>query len=408
MNSIAANIPKLYFIKGFRWFMVIVPILVPFFKANNLSIQQIMILQALFSIAVVILEVPSGYFADIIGRKGSIIAGLGFSFVGLLTYSLLSGFWSFLLAEIVLGFGASFISGADSALIYDSLLEMSREEEYKKLEGRNQAIGNFSEGAASILAGFVAVISMRFPFYIQTFLTLPAMAIALTLIEPASHRENRRKPNILEIISVSKYALHENKQLKWLLIFSAIVGASTITMAWLTQPYFMEVGLPLPLFGVIWAALQFSVGVFSLSAHSFEKALGKPTMLVLLVILIGVGYFSLGLTKAIWGISLIIIFYFVRGMNYPLLSGYINQLTKPKSRATILSMNSLLFRLLFSIMGPVFGFIADRYTLQAALFCCSVLFTIMGMIALLFLAKSGALYPVPCGVTEKAESLSTT
>lgn len=392
MTKIESNIPKLYVIKGIRWFMVIVPIIVPFFKSNNLSMQQIMFLQAAFSMAVVLLEVPSGYFADVLGRKKSIIIGLVFSLCGLLTYSVSNGFWGFLFAELILGFGSSFISGADSALIYDSLLEVSRENEYKKVEGRNQAIGNFSEGAASILGGIVAVISIRLPFYIEAAIIVPAIVLACTLQEPKFHKENKRKPTLAEIISTVKYALHDNKPIKWLLIYSAVIGAGTITMTWFTQPYFAQVGLPLSLFGVVWAGLQFSVGFFSLSAHRVERFVGRKNILIALIILVTLGYILLGLTSMIGGIVFIIIFYFVRGMNGPLLSEYVNKLTVPAVRATILSLNALLFRLIFAVMGPIFGFVTDRYSLRMALFCCAGFFFIAGIIALSYLARSGALH----------------
>jgi len=392
MSNIESNIPKLYTIKGMRWFMLIVPIIVPFFKSNHLSMQQIMMLQSVFSLTVVFLEVPSGYFADVLGRKKSIVIGLIFALLGLSVYSVSNGFWAFLCGELILGFGSSFISGADSALLYDSLLEVSRENEYKKVEGRNQAIGNFSEATAGIFGGIIAAVSVRYPFYIQAALTVPAIIIALTLKEPKFHKENKRKPTFNEIIKTVKYALHDNKPIKWLLIYSSVIGAATITMAWLIQPYFMRVGLPLYYFGFMWAVLNFSVGFFSLSAHRVESIVGRKNILISLVLLVTVGYIALSLIGAIWGIAFIFIFYFVRGMNAPLLGEYVNRLTEPAVRATLLSLNALLFRLIFAIMGPVFFFLTDKYSLKYSLLSCALFFFITGIVSLFWLAKSGALH----------------
>jgi MFS family permease len=271
------------------------------------------------------------------------------------------------------------------------LLELSRENDYKKIEGRNQAIGNFSEGAAGIIAGFVAVVSIRYPFYIQTVLTIPAIVVAFTLREPKFHKESKRKPTLVEIIRVVKYALHDNKQVKWLLIYSSVISSSTLTMAWFAQPYFLRVGLPLSLFGIVWAALQFSVGFFSLSAHYIERRMGRSVVLISLIFLVGIGYLSLSLTNALWGIGFIFIFYFVRGMNVPLLCEYVNKLTVPAVRATVLSVNALLFRLIFSILGPILGFLTDKYSLQFAFRACTIIFFSVGIITLFYLAKSGAL-----------------
>jgi MFS family permease len=54
------------------------PIVVPFYESNGLSMKDIMILQAVYSVAIVVLEVPSGYLADVIGRRKTLILGAMF------------------------------------------------------------------------------------------------------------------------------------------------------------------------------------------------------------------------------------------------------------------------------------------------------------------------------------------
>ena len=63
------------------------------------------------------------------------------TFLGYLIFSFYSGFNEFFIAEIFLGIGGSLISGADSALIYDTLLELKKDEDYTKIEGKNYGIG---------------------------------------------------------------------------------------------------------------------------------------------------------------------------------------------------------------------------------------------------------------------------
>ena len=64
---------KIFLLELGWMFMVIIPVIVPFFEGHGMDMEQIFILQAIFGISVVILEVPSGYVADIIGRKNSLI-----------------------------------------------------------------------------------------------------------------------------------------------------------------------------------------------------------------------------------------------------------------------------------------------------------------------------------------------
>jgi MFS family permease len=134
IKSIHPNIYRLYLIKIAKWFMLYMPIVVPFYVSNGLTMKDIMVLQAIYSIAIVILEIPSGYLADVIGRRKTLILGAVFGTIGFATYSFSYGFLGFLIAEVILGIGQSCISGADSAMLYDSLLERGEEKNIPALK----------------------------------------------------------------------------------------------------------------------------------------------------------------------------------------------------------------------------------------------------------------------------------
>lgn len=63
------NIYNLYLIKLSKWLMLIMPIVALFYNENGFDELDIYLLQAVYSISVVVLEIPSGYMADIVGRK---------------------------------------------------------------------------------------------------------------------------------------------------------------------------------------------------------------------------------------------------------------------------------------------------------------------------------------------------
>jgi len=390
-RTLKSNIWKLYVIKALRWFMLVMPIIVLFFQENGLSMCEVFILQSVFSIAIVVSEVPSGYLADVIGRKVSIVAGCILAFAGFAAYSLSYGFWGFLIAELFLGFSSSFISGADSAMIYDTLLEVGSEDEYKKIEGRMLSVGNFSEGVAGLIGGFLAVVSLRTPFYFEAAITFFSIPVALSLVEPARHKFDNSEGSVKSILRIVKYSLHEHAEVKWLIIYSALVTVSTLTMVWFIQPYLKLVGLPLALFGVVWAALQFSVGIFSFYAHKIELFVGRKATLISLIVLTVIGYCLLSIFQSIWAIGFILIFYFVRGISYPVLKDYINRIITSDIRATVLSVTSLVRRLIFSIFGPIIGWISDLYSLSTALALCGIIFLFWGSISLLLLHRHKAL-----------------
>ncbi len=392
-QKIQNNIRKLYIIHALRWFMVAMPIIVLFYQDNGLSMSQILILQAAFSIIIVLTEVPSGYFSDIVGRKASIVMGVIFGFLGFLVYSFSFGFVGFLIAEIVLGIGSSFISGADSAMLYDSLLDMEREGEYKKIEGRVTAIQGWSEGLAAILGGLAAVVSLRFPVYLETAAVFLAIPFAMSLREPKrkSFLDNA-EGNFRAIIRIVKFSLHEHLEIKWLIIYGALLGSSTLLMTWFVQPILKQAGLPLVLFGAIWAVLNLFLGFFSYWAYKVENFFGRRKSLVILILLTVAGYILLSLLgKFLWASVFILIFYFIRGLNVPILKDYINRLVPSEIRATVLSVRALVARLLFAAIGPFIGWASDVYSLSQALALSGLLFAFFGGVSLLFLRKHKAL-----------------
>ena len=381
----------MYVLTFISWFLVIMPILIIFYQDNGLSMTQIFITQAVFSVAIVALEVPSGYFADRVGRKASIVTGTIAYFVGMMIYSFSYGFYGFLFAEIFLGFGAAFISGADTAILYDTLVELKNEDKFKKISARQTALNSFSEGLAAILGGFVAVISLRYDFYLRTAILLVGIPIALSLTEPKIHKFEIVEGHIKEILKAARFALFENKKIKWLMIYSIFSGLATFCAVWFIQPYWQSVGLPLAFFGINWAILQFTISVFALGAPKIESVIGKKNLLFILPFFIAIAFISLGMVNSIWGIAIIFIFYIVRGIRSPLLYAYINELIPSHIRATVLSVKSFLSRLFFAGLGPFLGWYADVYTLSQAMIFSGILFFVLGFGSFLLLKKSHAL-----------------
>jgi predicted PurR-regulated permease PerM len=50
-HALAANVWKLQVIRIIRWFVLILPVIVPFYQENGLSMTRILVLQSVFSLA---------------------------------------------------------------------------------------------------------------------------------------------------------------------------------------------------------------------------------------------------------------------------------------------------------------------------------------------------------------------
>lgn len=361
--------------------MIIMPIIVIFFQENGLTLKEVMILQGVYSLLVALMEIPSGYLADVFGRKHTLSLGAILAFIGFLILSLSYSFWPFFIGEIILGIGASFISGADSALLYDSLIESKKENDYTKVEGRAYGIGNFSEALAGICGGLLADISLRYPMFLQVFIAALIIPITFSLIEPKAHRENSLPKNFKAIWEVVKFALVENKLLKWLIILSSIIGFSTLSMAWFAQPYFKSIDLPIKYFGFIWAILNLSTGFSSMNAYRFDNIFSKKILSFIIALGISLPIIILSGSGPTFGLLMVLTVYVVRGIATPLLRNFINEITESNIRATVLSVRSFCIRITFSVFAPLMGWVADIYSLQQSFMILGIMVLTVSLIS---------------------------
>ena len=356
--------------------MLTMPILMLFYKDLGFSDRESFQLKAFYSIAIVIFEIPSGYVADVIGRRKTLIFGSVLGTLGFLVYAATSGFYWFLLAEMILGIGQSFVSGADSAIMYDSLKSAGREKEYVKYEGRNFTVGNYSEALAGIIGGTLAAINMRLPFICQTAIAFMAVPASFMLIEPI-RSGLRKKPGIKDILGVVWYATVKNAKLRYNLLYSSILGTATLTMAWVYQLYLNDIGFSEYAIGTTHTVLNLIVGTTTLFAYKIEARLKPKATIWLTSIVITGSYVLSGFVDSAWILLILAVFYFSRGIATPVLKDYINRITSDDIRATVLSIRSLIIRGFFALIAPLVGYLSDHYTRSASMKAVGIVFTVL-------------------------------
>ena len=360
--------------------MLFMPIIWLFYEENGLTIADLFIIQSIYSVTIAVIEIPSGYVADVLGRKNSMIIGMFFGFVGMIVYSFSFGFDGFLIAALCLGVGQSFISGSDTALMFDSLVQLNRSNDFIKLEGRTISMGNLAEAFAFIVGGLLADISLRTPFYFQIGIAFVGFLVATILVEPKTERlrDGKSKPwkNIKNIIH---FSLKENKTLRYYIFYSAIIGCGTLTMAWFSQPFFKSIGINNTFyFGLLGAGLNLAVAIPSFYAHKIETKIKTKTLLILILVLICGCYFSISQVTSFWGLLILLLFYITRGIATPVLRDYMNRHIPSEMRATVMSIRSFIIRILFASTSPFFGYVANIYSLEQAILFSGIIFFILG------------------------------
>ncbi len=387
MRTITAvpNIANLYIIKIAKWFNLVMPVVVLFYQSNGMGMQEIFWLKSIYSVGIVMMEIPSGYLADVWGRKKSLLTGAVLGTVGFGLYSISHGFWAFALAELVLGIGYSFVSGSDSAMLYDSLKEAQQEKKYIKQEGWITSTGNFAEAIAGVCGGLLATVTLRTPFYFQFAIASMAIPAALLLKEPKLHgRElSRTFRGILRAVKET----FSHVELRSALLVSSFTGTASLTFAWFVQPYFQQAGLPVSLFGVMWTVLNLTVGVSALFSYKVEHLLGQRRSLLLIIGGLSVGFFLSAIEISLAGIAFLLFFYLLRGVAHPILKDYIHEYTGSDVRATVLSLRDFVIRINFAVIGPVLGFLTDRFSLGVALAVAGGSYLLMSVAAVLPLLR---------------------
>lgn len=347
--------------------MLFMPIVIPFFESNRLNFEDVMQLQALHALSMVLFEIPSGYFSDKLGRKNTMIFGCILGFLGFSVFTQSHLFWHFMIGNMFIGIGDSFISGTDSALLYDTLFDLDRKEDYLKYEGRTVSLGNYAEAVAALVGGTLVLhFGFRSAYYGQAFLAFLSVLTAFTLTEPHKHKDHVT-PSIKQTFKVMFDSMFNHPILSWNIILSSIIGVSTLVMAWFSQKYFQHIGIDIAYNLYIWAILNVIVGLVSWYAWKWERKLGRESTVLIIVFGISSIFFAMAPFTYWFAIGLLFAFYALRGLATPILRDYVQQFCPPELRATIMSIRSFLIRIIFIVFGLFIGWLTETQTIAITL-----------------------------------------
>jgi len=391
MNKLSSNIWKIYLYEILSSMFFALPILVLFWQDNGLNITQIMVLQSIYAISVVILEVPSWYFADIHWRKKSLIIASFMWALAMVSYSLWSSFYHFLIWEMFFAISVSFTSWTLSALVYDTLQNLWKQDEYKKIWWNVLFYGLVTLALSNILGWFIAKIDLRYALYASIPFFIVMIPLSFSLQEPKKSSNIIKKWYTKELFKIIKNTIIKNNRLKWIVVYSAIIYAFNYSAVWLYQPYFNISGLDIIYFWVVFASFQIVAAFSSKYAHKIEEKLWQKYSLIMLALLVSLSYFLMSKFVFIFSFLFAFIQQFVRWFKQVVINDYINKITDSSIRATILSAESFVWRLIFAIIVPIIWYIVDIYSLQQALFVISITSFISGAVILLLLKKDKVL-----------------
>ncbi|UWQ18140.1 MFS transporter [Jannaschia sp. M317] len=317
---------------------------------GQLSAAEAILIYALYDISTTVLEVPSGWLSDRWGRRPTLIlsALAGVATAGM--QALGGDFWWFALAQILLGAHAAFASGTDSSLLYESLVDLDREDEVERQEMIGWRAGFAGLAISALAGGAMARWDLTWPYVATTVAMVALLAVTIALREPP----RRTAPDRAAVLATLGAALRR-PILIWLFILSMLMyGLSHVPFVF-GQPFIERAlaGGPLasetPLIsGAITAAMMALSLLVSLVAPRLRAHVGLIAMLLgamaMQVALPG----ALAIATGPLAVLLLLARMVPDALAKPFITARIQPLLSDDSRATYLSLQSLAGRVLFA------------------------------------------------------------
>ncbi len=353
------------------------------FFGEFLTLEGLLQLEAIYYVAYVLLEVPSGYFSDRVGRKPTLVISASALVLSFLLFSIGSTLAVFALAQILNAVGWTFRSGTDTTLHYDSLVSLGREHEYAAREAIAARNALAVAAIAAAVGGALGMIALR-AAYVATFLgTFVPLTLVLFMREPPVHSTDPEQvPGFARQLRVCA-GLLRRPALGWLSAFFVVMYVLQHVPYMFYQPYIAallgEVQAT-PLVAGLHTAVALLIGAWA-GAKSIRvrDQLGvRPALLgAMAVQALLIGIMSLALNPIVAALVLL------RSLQPALAGVILNAEITPQvpraQRATYHSLQNLLGRLLFSSTLLALSLVAgagdpnDPGSVQSMLSVCSLL-----------------------------------
>lgn len=363
-HSYEGNITKYYVYQALYRFMLFLPVWVIFLQQDRgLTLTQVTFVDVAFWLTTALAELPTGMVADTVGRKESVTISVLMTTVSMLLFGLAQNFIWMLVANSLWAIALTFESGAGLALVYDSLRELGREQEYTKVRARISMVGLISTAVSTIFGGVVGAWNLEATFVISAVLTLLSIIFVLMLKEPPYEPDPETGERIKygRAISMTLAALKKSPNLRMVMLYRNLLPiGGTLVLVTFFQPHAVEIGIPIGWIGVYLFTFRLFRMTGAAAVGRVEKTLGIWRWLLLAPWLVLVGLLSLGMIETWAGLLAFGLAMFSTELTGPITEGIVMKSTPSAVRATVLSVDMLIFYFFQSLVEPGLGILAQN------------------------------------------------
>lgn len=326
--------------------------------SRGFSLVQVGFAETVFHIVSITAEIPSGMFADTMGRKKSLLLSCIFSMIASLSLGFTDTYAGVLFAMVFSALTYNFSSGTDSALAFDTLKEASRTDDYDRYVSIQTIVYRVSSALASLGAGLALIMGNRNAQLLGVLLALIRLAITMTLFENKVIRERSRLTYRQRLSSVTRESigfLKGNSRAAALIFGNSLVGAFDVLLLFFLQARFKDAGAGDLMLGLL-LFITYMGGVFGAFAAAGVSPRARFGRLFFLCLTLVVAGSASAFTNVLWIMTL---GGFVSAFGDDLLQiradVALNNMIPEGSRATLISVNSLCFSLIMIVLSPIAG-----------------------------------------------------
>ena len=322
---------------------------------DQLSAADAILLYVVFDVATTILEVPSGYMSDRLGRRVTLILSALAGLIAGLLLAFGDGFQMFAMAQVLLGASAAFASGTDNALLFESLAATGRQGEVERQELRAWRFTFCALAIAAVLGGVLTLFGGALPFLAGAAAFAVVLGITLAFREPAERERPAAVHNEARLDPLSLGDALTQPVLVWLFALSVLMYVFSHVPFVFGQPFIQQAlagsGFDgeVPLVSGSVSALMMILSVAtSLIAIRLRHKLGLPAILMLAFAMQIAISGALALTGSALAIAVLLLRMVPNSLSQPFIMARIQPLLSNQSRATYLSVRSFCGRLIFA------------------------------------------------------------
>lgn len=387
-NPYAANIWKFYLYRAVRFPLIWAAIYVVYFQnVMNFSLTQIGLLDMIFWLSTALGELPTGMIADRYGRKFSIVLGTVVYVVAISTVAFANSFWLIAFGFVLWGVAVTLGSGADEALLFESLRRTGRTADYPRATARGQTVKELAGVLGALAGGALALMSLSWPYYASIVLGVLTLFVAFSFTEPSGGAADETPhTNYRAVLGEATRLLRERPDVAQWILYLAVVPVGPLAIAFIyLQPYVLAAGFEVGALGPALMVMRLaSTGGF-IAAPGLASRLGTPRLLVSIPIVMTAALVGLLLlAPSVAGIGLILVVSFAAALATPLVFTIVQQAVTDRVRATVISLHSLLLTLFSALMAPLYGYLADTVGLGAVFGATALLLVAYGAFALVW------------------------